>query len=597
MSSKSIGKIDERGYLNGFHRRGYTHPRSLLEIVANILDALDEITSAASTFNPTGTFDITADAIRILDNGLGMAEVDVEDMFALHRENNGKRRKRASRGVSGIGAKAALCILSNRTTVHLFTRKAGGDYLHVTVPWEDIFSQGRYTGMVTIKPMTESEKSEFIRAREACGMMNGTEAHGTTIVFKYNDKLAEVIRQNFKQIRHGSSLTYPMDRIDIVFGKETTNFVLCDYEQEEAQDLSLYDYFKGTQANFYKGVSKDVIEHYRKGDEDRFIWVLGEQQWEIVPKGAGWSREPEEMKRGLGGYRHVGDFEVYAGMRVDHAIFNPSDPTATSLYDLASKDHLKAERMVDSYSGLFLTDEDSSLDKDSEEYLLNAKIVRNGQRIGLIAPEIVKVGNARANSESRFKIEYVQCEVSFNPISTQDNPQDHVMGVQENKNQLNGSAIPRNLTRLIEAIKKRKADQIWEFIRVTLRAAEADLQEDDSDSEEEEEDEEETDDDNDSMPPLIPVVPAPVVPAPARPQPEVEPSAPGGGEPREFVQLPLDGFLNHQEPIPVRGYWGAEILTKLIPLMESIRPGQEQWYTDEKLIRLVDLLNEFEPAA
>ena len=64
-SARAIGSIDEGGYLNGIHRRGYTHPKSLLEIVANILDALDEIQNAPSTFSPFGYFDIQRETIRI----------------------------------------------------------------------------------------------------------------------------------------------------------------------------------------------------------------------------------------------------------------------------------------------------------------------------------------------------------------------------------------------------------------------------------------------------------------------------------------------------------------------------------------------------
>ncbi|NDH06981.1 hypothetical protein EBX93_13865, partial [bacterium] len=63
------------------------------------------IQNAPSTFSPFGYFDIQRETIRILDNGVGMNESDAVDMFALHRENNGKRKKKTSRGVSGIGAR------------------------------------------------------------------------------------------------------------------------------------------------------------------------------------------------------------------------------------------------------------------------------------------------------------------------------------------------------------------------------------------------------------------------------------------------------------------------------------------------------------
>ncbi|NBU23878.1 MAG: hypothetical protein EBS38_08270, partial [Actinobacteria bacterium] len=420
--------------------------------MANILDALDEIENAPSSFNPFGYFDIQRETIRMLDNGVGMTEADAVDMFALHRENNGKRKKKTSRGVSGIGAKAAICILSGKTTVHLYTRKVGNDFLHITVPWEEIFRTKTYTGKVRVEPMTETEKKAFIRDRATRGMLYGAEAQGTTIVFGYNDKLSDVIRENFKNICT-SDLTNPLDRIDFVFGKDEVDFALEHYEMDEDVGLDLYNYFHGSQSNFYTGKSVETIQMYTKGDEDRFIWCREDEQLEICPLGAGLAKEPVEMKKNLSGWRYVGDFEVTTGMRVDLAIFNPANPAP-----------LTAERKVDGYCKGFLCDDDNTYGKEAEEYVLNAKLVRNSQTTGLIPPELVKVGNARANGESRLKIEYVQCEVAFYPTSTQDNPLDRAVGTQENKNQLNGSSISKRLTRLIEAIKKKKAEQIWRYM-------------------------------------------------------------------------------------------------------------------------------------
>lgn len=485
-SAKAIGSIDEGGYLNGIHRRGYTHPKSLLEIVANILDALDEIDNAPASFHPSGYFDIQRETIRILDNGIGMNEGDATDMFALHRENNGKRKKKTSRGVSGIGAKAAICILSGKKTVHLFTHKLGCDFLHITVPWDEIFRTKTYTGMVRVELMTEVEKKAFIKDRATRGMLYGTEAQGTTIVFGDNDKLADVIKNNFLKIRD-SYLTNPLDRMDFVFGKDQVDFCLNHYDSEETETLELYNYFSGSQSNFYTGKSVDVIQQYVKGDEDRFIWSCGDEQLEICPQGAGLSKEPQEMKKNLSGWRYVGDFEVTTGMRVDLSIFNPSNPMLYKDSQGKTQPFL-SERKVDAYSKAFLCDEDGSYGKEADEYVLYAKLIRNEQNTGLIPPEIVKVGNARANGESRCKIEYIQCEIAFSPTSTQDNPQDRAVGTQENKNQLNGSSISKRLTRLVEAIKKKKADQIWTYMQEHIRAAEPEEESDDEDEEESDDD-------------------------------------------------------------------------------------------------------------
>ena len=39
----NVGSIDEKGYLAGMERRGYSEPKCLLELIANSLDAQDGV--------------------------------------------------------------------------------------------------------------------------------------------------------------------------------------------------------------------------------------------------------------------------------------------------------------------------------------------------------------------------------------------------------------------------------------------------------------------------------------------------------------------------------------------------------------------------
>jgi hypothetical protein len=97
----------------------------------------------------------------------------------------------------------------------------------------------------------------------------------------------------------------------------------------------------------------------------------------------------------------------------------------------------------------------------SRAFRSDTKVRRNNQIIGTFETPDVTASSARANAELRFKMATVQCELRFNPVSNQDNPQDQAIGVQENKNQLNGKAIPLQLTRLIKFAKEQKAKAIW----------------------------------------------------------------------------------------------------------------------------------------
>lgn len=458
-----VGTFDEAGYLNGMTRRGFTFEKCILELVANSLDACDEIIASPTSFRRALYAIISRDKIKLVDNGVGMNADDCRDMFALYRENIEKRKDKCSRGVSGLGSKPALAVLSKKTNVVIFTKKVGSNYYRITVPWERMYEMGKYSMMVNIETMTDEEKDTFITERREREMLYGTDAQGTTIVFQYNDNLSDVIVQNFENISK-STITNPLDRLDFVFGKDDMQFCLDHYDSKDLKVLPKYNYFHGTEANFYTNRSVDKIKMYTKDDNCRFIWSNANadgDDTEIVPHGKGYRHEPQTVSSNLHGWQYVGEFTVTCGMRVDLDIFNPDRPS-----------EIKADRKYDSYSSKFLCSEDGTYNKFVEEYVMSTKIIRNDQLIGIIPPELVKPGNARANGESRCKIEYVQAELSFEPVSTQNNPMDRAVGTQENKNQLNGSAISKKLIYLLEAIKSKKASQIWNYMKCRIPSEE-----------------------------------------------------------------------------------------------------------------------------
>jgi hypothetical protein len=62
----------------------------------------------------------------------------------------------------------------------------------------------------------------------------------------------------------------------------------------------------------------------------------------------------------------------------------------------------------------------------------------------------------------------VRTEVSYSPVSYHGNIPDKIIGIQENKNQLESKDIPITLTRLIEHFHNEKANEIWNyFIQIT----------------------------------------------------------------------------------------------------------------------------------
>ncbi len=461
----AIGQIDERGYLNGFTKRGYTNPKCFEELVANILDSQDKVQS--QHFTRKAVFKIERALTKLIDNGFGMNRTAVIDMFALHRENHSGDY---SRGVAGIGAKPSLSILSEKTPITLYTRRPGGEYLCCEVPWDIIHRDGQYTGMIRVRCMIESEIQAFLKERVENGMTNGSEAHGTTIQFKTNNTLETIIRENFEPIGK-SELQDPLDRIDVVFGKEKTDFILQTYDSAEEKKLDLYNYFGGIQAEYLTGISEDIIEQYTSldGKKHRFLWRNANgEAYEITPHGKNWKTKPEQVYTNTHGFNQVGEYTVRTGFRIDPAIYNPDDPKEPSNIS-----------RYGSYAEKFLGE--SPMNRD---YAIFQKIYRNNQVLGLVNPEVT-VGNARADAETNFEFNLVQCEIYFYPISSQDNLQDKAMGTQENKNQFNPNGPPKNFTRLVKAIRHQKFEEIWAAIQESISPPQ-----DEEDEEEEEEEEE-----------------------------------------------------------------------------------------------------------
>lgn len=470
----AVGSIDERGYLKSFDRKGFTPQKCILELVANTLDAMDKVGRHLSLSKKLA-FHVTEGFIYMMDNGIGMGRDAAKNMFSLHHENH---HGDTSRGVSGIGAKPSLSILSEVKTVHLYTRMPEGEYLHIIVPWDMIHREGRYTGMISVCAMTDEEKAEFESQRETRQMMSSSGAHGTTIKFPYNEKLKRTLEDNFLPISGENEDTKPLDRIGIVFGRDEFECVYTHYEGDSFL-LKKYNYLQGAQPEFYRGKSEEIIEMWVTPDKrQRFIWKnTNGEDYEINASGRGWKKEPETVTANTNNCKKLGEFTVAVGLRKNLTFFNHEQPV---LPEGASP-----EKNVNPYHI-------EHLGKDCIDFLSQFKLVRNGQLIGLIPAPDVKVSSHRAGANMFMNLVMMQCEVRYNPVSNQDNPLDHAMNIQENKNQYDGSSVDKKFTRLLLAIKKKKATEIWEYFESTVKAslpvAPAPL-EVESESEEEEEEE------------------------------------------------------------------------------------------------------------
>jgi hypothetical protein len=433
MTEVMIGSFNERGYLAGFTRRGFTPERSIQELVANALDAIERGNVQDGFIH----FLIGQYLTKMIDNGCGMTREQIRWMFDNYRENHANDK---SRGVSGIGAKPALSCLSNKKDMCIKTHSHNGEYLRADIPWSRIHAEGRFTGMISVRNMTDEEIAEF-RA-----YLPDT---GTSIEFPTNDTLRDTIRKSFVE---PIDEVAPLDRMGIVYGMTPTP-VAIEYididDPTTTHPAPLYNYFGAPQTDFYWGKSEDTIRMYQKDDAARFIWEDDDSRLEISETRRGgrpaFDKEPGEVRTGLAGWHEVGQITVATGLRRDPAIFDVDHPV---MPDAAEK--------RDAYSAGILGSSDAHRD-----FMADNKVVRNFQIIGSFPTPDVKSSSARANGEAYLFHQLLQTYVMFNPVSSHNNRLDKAFGIQENKNQFDGSAIPITLSRLIRAIRNKKAKAIY----------------------------------------------------------------------------------------------------------------------------------------
>lgn len=437
LNATKGGYWDEAGLVASLDRKGFTSSKCISEVLANSCDAQ----------SPKVLFKINSNYIKMIDIGIGMDIEELRDMFAMFKSNN---RQRQSMGVSGLGGKEALYILSKKnkgdpSTVFVFTRTKNGQYLRAIVPWNDICKSNVYTDKIVFDDMSEDEIVEFNKDRE-----NEVFQNGTTIRWEYSDNLMETLDYQFDKNKREKILE-PKDRWDLIFGLANIAIQLEKSDGTLQITLPKYNYFGGSEVDYYTGKNEELIEHYIDDNgKDRFIWMDAE------------SDETKEIKQTSKtvakhltlvnihqSWKHTGTFVVYNGMRKNPLIFDE-----TSLNP----------RKLDTASTFFSDYESNYFEhkhaKDSiKDYLSKVRLFRNGQCVTEFKLDGFNALTARGGGPAMLKTFHHRTEVHYHTLSTQDNEMDIAMGIQENKNQ-NQNEFPKVFERLIIYLKERNLKKI-----------------------------------------------------------------------------------------------------------------------------------------
>ena len=434
-AGNNIGDIDESGFIKNLFRKGFTLAKCILEIHGNSIDANAQNIK----------YNILRQTIRIADDGNGMDMQQVKNAFSMYRSNHAHDK---SIGVSGIGLKAGTAVLGNKQPITIITHKTNGIYITVKIPWDDIYKEGRYSKMVTTSESTDEEIKQFTEERK------DTKISGTTIIFPCTDELKNTIQQQFKTSQEckDPDIDIPFDfknQLCVVFGHSIPNVSLDCYDINETTYLTKYNYFNALSTDFYEGIEQSTITCYvsnNTNNEPNIRYILTDRYgdtFEIPKKGKGYGIKPQESKN-LNGYTACGNFIVKCAIRKDMKYFdynNPIIPTGTSGLDPYDMQHIGAHNF---------------------EALSKISIVRNNQFIGTSGNIGVKISSARGNGESMNKVYRTHVQLSYEPISTNDNIQDILMiGVQEVKTPDADFTLPIALSRLIIHCKNEKAKSVW----------------------------------------------------------------------------------------------------------------------------------------
>ena len=443
-----LGSINEAGYLESLYKKGFNELKSILELVANCIDA--ESTEIEFSVEEKNTY--------MTDNGKGMDEDDMKNMMDVQRENH---KSDISLGVSGVGGKIATLYLGNKEEVIYYSHKQDGPYLKLTIPWKDIFKKQIYTGMSECEYMNDDEKKKFEEKT--------TNNTGTMIEFKSSKVLTNTLLENFKTkiIKYDEDMQKSFrltDSAPIVFGRfSELKITYKNYEDaEDIKTMKKYDYFSDEETEYYLGKQEFTIEGWKlkQGNQVRYIYTDEiKNQWEIVAKGRGWSKKAIKNFSNLTKYELFGKWDIYVGLRKDKSTFDPDNPC--TLKDLEKKYKYAQNHFHNEYDQKYLVE---NLTQPNFAYINQWPLVRNGQEIGRIPCPDFAASSARGSLET-YVTYMTRVDIRYQPTSNQSNFQDKQMGIQENKNQFESGDIPLNFSRLVKHVRELQANKILKYMK------------------------------------------------------------------------------------------------------------------------------------
>ena len=438
--SKKVGKINEVGTIRNLSKKGFTFHQCLSELVANSIDAT----------SLTCLFDINLNSINIIDDGNGMNYDNLDSMFDLNRESH---RNQEKIGICGVGAKASLLILSNKSWCNVYTYTINGKYLKASLDWNDILEKKCWTNMISIVEMNDTEIKQFKNER----IERNLKPVGTTIQFPYTLSVNEAIKAQFDiNIKTDPNILFPLrERLDIIYGY-IPNFEikLVSYDNPlKIEKMGVYSPFKLDNKYYYDGKTKHIIK-VMKNDNDTFDYICNidgvDKYIETTDKTTKKELKVYNQKETRG--KHIGDFEFIIGVYRDNKYFNSQNPV------LPKESNTDFNEYDEKMFG-------NKPDKTRKSEISQTPIIRNNHYIGGVPIKKFTTtdGGGPTQIKTTFKTWRCRSVLKYYTKSSHDNDMDNIVNIQENKQQYNSFSFPLNLKRLLDKLIDIKCENVWTY--------------------------------------------------------------------------------------------------------------------------------------
>jgi hypothetical protein len=299
-----------------------------------------------------------------------------------------------------------------------------------------MIEENKYTGNI---PFRTSSPDEIQLFQSVIGL-----GSGTLYEFPLNIKLRELIRSQFG-INDETKDMEPEKLWSVKYGQTELNF---KYQTAEKMEYTLKLYNPTASPDIIGTISETNISllvnettgHTRFiiEEPDAETKELTEYEFQSTLKSC--SKNIEKVSNSKRGYKNGGNYVLKAFMPQMNVPL--ADITGANIISLYAKKEL-GNRVTD---------------KNIKKFTEKVPIVRSRIQIGGFEIDHL---DARAGSDANLQ-NAIQCELSYSPLSTKEEPRDKVINLQKNKHQLE-PIIPKQLRRLIEYLRNKKCKEIKEM--------------------------------------------------------------------------------------------------------------------------------------